>query len=156
ALTGKVRRVNASAIQQHLDKNNIVLISNLGYSPTGEVFNLSQEEVATETAIAMQAEKLIMFVPEKGIMDEQGKLLSTLKPRLAQSILDRLAAQKDHDNELIIDALAVAIKACRKHVHRTHLISYKINGALIEELFTRDGSGTLISKDIFEELRSAS
>lgn len=155
ALTGKVRKVNASAIQQHLNKNNIVLISNLGYSPTGEVFNLSQEEVATETAIAMQAEKLILFVPRKGVVDAEGNLHSTLKPRLAQTILEQLLARHDPEDEIMTAALAAAIKACRNNVHRSHLVNYEINGALIEELFTRDGSGTLVSKDIFEELRSA-
>lgn len=156
ALTGKVRKVNARAIQQHLDKNNIVLLSNLGYSPTGEVFNLSQEEVATETAIAMQAEKLILFIPEQGVSDASGLLHSTMKPAMAQNILDQLCLQNDPQKETTVAALAAAIKACRKNVHRSHLISYGINGALIEELFTRDGSGTLVSKDIFEELRPAS
>ncbi|MDT8428699.1 MAG: amino-acid N-acetyltransferase [Pseudomonadales bacterium] len=156
ALTGKVRKVNARAIQQHLDKNNIVLLSNLGYSPTGEVFNLSQEEVATETAIAMQAEKLILFIPDKGITDVSGLLQTTMRPAQAQKIMDQLSQQNTPLNEGTAAALAAAIKACRKDVHRSHLISYGSNGALIEELFTRDGSGTLVSKDIFEELRPAS
>jgi amino-acid N-acetyltransferase len=155
ALTGLVRKVNADAIQQHLDKNSIVLLSNLGYSPTGEVFNLAQEEVATETAIAMQAEKLILFVSQQGIKDADGELISTLSPGLAQTLLARLAADEMNITNGVIPALTSAIKACKHNVHRSHLISFAQNGALIDELFTREGSGTLVSKDTFEELRSA-
>jgi amino-acid N-acetyltransferase len=156
ALTGLVRKVNADAIQQHLDKNSIVLLSNLGYSPTGEVFNLAQEEVATETAIAMHAEKLILFVSQAGIRNADGELISTLSPGLAQTLLAQLAADEVNINSGIIPALTAATKACKHNVHRSHLISFVQNGALIEELFTREGSGTLVSKDTFEELRSAS
>jgi amino-acid N-acetyltransferase len=150
-----VRKVNAEAIQQHLDKNSIVLLSNLGYSPTGEVFNLAQEEVATETAIAMAAEKLIIFTPQKGITDREGELVSTMGPNLAQRILGELAQDEANASNGMVAALSSAIRACKGNVHRNHLISFAQNGALIEELFTREGSGSLVSKDTFEELRSA-
>ncbi|MGB4246104.1 MAG: amino-acid N-acetyltransferase [Pseudohongiellaceae bacterium] len=155
ALTGMVRKVNATAIQQHLDRNNIVLVSNLGYSPTGEVFNLSPEEVATETAIALQAEKLILFIPQSGIMDGKGQMVSTLSPASAQDVLAAVESNDDNKANGVAQALAAAIKACRHNVHRSHLISFAQNGALIEELFTRDGCGTLVSKDTFEHLRPA-
>lgn len=155
SLTGVVRKVNAAAIQQHLDKNNIVLLSNLGYSPTGEVFNLSAEEVATEVAIAMKAEKLILFVPQRGVMDEHNNLVSTLSPVAAASLHDALAADNDQAKNGVRESLAAAIKASSKTVHRCHLINYADNGALIEELFTRDGNGTLVSRDNFELLRQA-
>jgi amino-acid N-acetyltransferase len=154
-LTGVVRKVNATAIQQHLDRNNIVLISNLGYSPTGEVFNLSPEEVATETAIALQAEKLIMFIPEIGIVDADGDLISTLSPSSAQDILGTTKSEHTDESNSTALALSSALKACRQNVHRTHLISYEKNGALLEELFTPGGCGTLVSKDTFEHLRPA-
>ncbi len=155
ALTGVVRKINADAIQQHLDKNSIVLLSNLGYSPTGEIFNLAQEEVATETAIAMHAEKLILFISQQGIKNADGELISTLSLGLAQTLLAQLAADEMNISNGIIPALAAATKACRNNVHRSHLINFAQNGGLIEELFTREGSGTLVSKDTFEELRSA-
>lgn len=154
-LTGVVRKVNATAIQQHLDRNNIVLISNLGYSPTGEVFNLSPEEVATETAIALQAEKLIMLIPGVGIVDADGDLISTLSLNEAQDLLGAKLSHQQDESDTTALALSSALKACRQNVHRTHLINFEKNGALIEELFTRDGCGTLISKDTFEHLRAA-
>jgi len=155
ALTGKVRKVNATAIQQHLDTNSIVLLSNLGYSPTGEVFNLSAEEVATDVAIAMRADKLILFLPQRGVMDEHGNLASALSPVAAESLFDALADDSPQAQNGVRESLAAAIKASSKSVHRCHLINFADNGALIEELFTRDGNGTLVSRDHFELLRAA-
>lgn len=155
SLTGVVRKVNAAAIQQHLDKNSIVLLSNLGYSPTGEVFNLSAEEVATEVAIAMKAEKLILFVPQRGVTDEHDNLVSTLSPVAADSLLGAITDTNAQASNGVRESLAAAIKASSKSVHRCHLISFADNGALIEELFTRDGNGTLVSRDNFELLRQA-
>ncbi|MDO9475729.1 MAG: amino-acid N-acetyltransferase [Pseudohongiella sp.] len=155
ALTGVVRKVNAEAILQHLDKNSIVLVSNLGYSPTGEVFNLSAEDVATEVAMAMQAEKLILFVPQRGVMGKDGQLISTLSPVQADLLLKELAQDESVARNITLESLSAAVKASNKNVHRCHLISFADNGALIQELFTREGNGTLVSKDNFEWLRQA-
>ncbi len=156
ALTGVVRKVNVAAIRQHLEAHNIVLLNNLGYSPTGEVFNLSAEEVATEVAVALNAEKLILFIPQRGIVDDSGAMVSTLSPASAQHVLDTVSAKQENNANGIAQALSAALKACSKSVPRSHLISFAHNGALIEELFTRDGSGTLVSKENFEVLRRAS
>lgn len=155
ALTGVVRKVNAAAIEQHLLAHNIVLLSNLGYSPTGEVFNLSAEEVATEVAIALHAEKLIMFIPQRGILDGDGEMVSTLSPTSAQDVLNAVTSKQENTANGVAQALTAALKACSKNVPRSHLISFEHNGALLEELFTRDGSGTLVSKENFEVLRHA-
>ena len=156
ALTGVVRKINAKAIMQHLNHNNIVLVSNLGCSTTGEVFNLSPEEVATETAIALNAEKLILFIPQSGIMDSEGSMVSALSPASAQEVLASVELRQENKANGVAQALAAAVKACRHHVHRSHLISFERNGALVEELFTREGSGTLVSKGNFENQRRAS
>ncbi|WP_156412769.1 amino-acid N-acetyltransferase [Pseudohongiella spirulinae] len=155
SLTGVVRKVNAAAIQQQLDNNSMVLVSNLGYSPTGEVFNLSAEEVATEVAIAMKADKLVLFGPQRGVMDAAGNLLSTLSPTAAEQVLGNISDDDEQARNGVRETLAAAIKASSKTVHRCHLINFADNGALIEELFTRNGNGTLISRDHFELLRQA-
>lgn len=155
ALTGVVRKVNAAAIRQHLDAHNIVLLNSFGYSTTGEVFNLSAEDVATEVAIALHAEKLILLIPQSGILDADGEMVSTLSPASAQHVLDAVTAKHENTLNGVAQALSAALKACSKNVPRSHLISFAHNGALIEELFTRDGSGTLVSKETFEVLRQA-
>ncbi|MEX0963209.1 MAG: amino-acid N-acetyltransferase [Pseudohongiellaceae bacterium] len=152
--TGKVRKIRAEAIQQQLAQNNIVLLSNLGYSLTGEVFNLSAEEVATEAAIKLGAEKLILMVPQAGVLDDDGNLVASLSEEDAKFYADKLS-KLDEESQCISRALDACLRAYSNKVHRSHLISFKENGALIRELFTRQGNGSLISNDSFENLRAA-
>lgn len=152
--TGKVRKIQAAAIQQQLAQNNIVMLSNLGYSLTGEVFNLTAEEIATETAIELNAEKLILMVPKEGVLDNDKKLVTSLSEKDAKFYVEKLS-QQDEDAQCISRALEACLRAYTNKVHRSHLISFKENGALIRELFTRQGSGSLISSDSFDNLRAA-
>lgn len=153
--TGKVRKIHTRAIEQQLSQNNIVLLSNLGFSRTGEVFNLTAEEVATEAAIALNAEKLILFIPGAGVEDSEGNLLASLSPADAQTQASALAQRDDADSICTGHALEAAVKACAHNVHRSHLISFEQNGALLQELFTREGNGSLVSTDNFAELADA-
>lgn len=153
--TGKVRKVNSSVISQQLNADNLVLISNLGYSLTGEVFNLSAEEVATQVAIALQADKLIMFTPHQGVRNAQGGLVKSLGESETEAYIEALHDDPDENISATRYALEAALCAYRNKVHRSHLISYRENGALLQELFTREGSGTLLSSDNFEKLRAA-
>ncbi len=149
--TGKVRRIDAQAIHQQLDQNNVVLISPIGYSPSGEVFNLSAEEVATEVAIALQAEKLILLTEQNCLSPQDQKPIQQLTTDQADSLL-RQAPQMP---EPIARSLRAAMQSCQQGVQRAHLINRHVDGALLLELFTRDGIGTLISSTAFETIRPA-
>lgn len=148
--TGKVRRVDAGGIEKLLELGHIVLLPPMGYSPTGDLFNLSYEDVGSQVAAALQAEKLLVFIDDQGLLDEDGSLIRELSARQAS---ERLAAGMvtGHDAEL----LRAACDACVKGVRRAHIISYVEDGALLEEMFTRDGSGTLVSGDNYEQIRQA-
>lgn len=148
--TGKVRRVDARGIEQLLDWGHIVLLPPMGYSPTGDAFNLSYEDVGSQVAAALEAEKLIVFIDDEGLLEEDGALIRELS---AQQASERLNTQSvtGHDAAL----LKAACDACVKGVRRAHIISYAEDGALLEELFTRDGSGTLVSGDNYEQIRQA-
>ena len=148
--TGEVRRIDRKAISQHLDNSSIVLLSSIGYSPTGEAFNLACEDVAISAASTLEADKLILFGPETGIFDTDGQLLRELKPSRAQPILAALG------NSLPGSLLAAACKACGQGLRRSHIISYAEDGAMLTELFTRDGGGTLVTQEAFETIRNAS
>lgn len=154
--TGLVRKVQRDAIERQLTQGNIVLLSNLGYSPTGEVFNLSAEQVAMETAIALQADKLILFIPGQGVLDADGTLINSLSPADARAYLQQHEETQDAQQKVTNGALLAAVKASEGKVNRVHLISHQRNGALLQELFTREGNGTLVSNDSFEQLRQAS
>lgn len=150
-LTGEVRSVDTDAIQRHLDNHNIVLLGPTGYSTTGEVFNLLAEEVATKTAIALKADKLIFLGEKQGLMNEQKQLLRELSSRQLEPYIQQNQQQYP---EFALH-LKQAQQASLSGVHRVHLISYAYDGALIEELFTRDGIGTLITDAHYEEVRIA-
>jgi amino-acid N-acetyltransferase len=148
--TGEVRRIDTDAIQARLGQGDIVLLSPLGYSPTGEVFNLHAEEVATAAAAALQADKLLCLVEGPGLLELGGALLRELTLDQAEEHLSDPALSVG-----IARYLKSAISACRRGVGRAHLISRHLDGALLIELFTRDGTGTLITSGTYEGTRPA-
>ena len=154
--TGNVRNIDADAISQQLENNNVVLISPIGYSPSGEVFNLRAEDVATETAIALNADKLIFVMENNGVTDKNGELLQQLDLPHAANWSSIHRSEKDEQNNSETQShLHNAADACRGGVHRVHLISRLIDGALLLELYTRDGIGTLVTAGNYEGLRTA-
>lgn len=150
-LTGEVRRVDAEGIKQRLDANAIVLVSPLGYSPTGEVFNLTALEVATAVSSALQADKLICLTETPGIKDSRKSLLRQISINECNNILQNRPKLPADDRAHLVAAL----NACQSRVRRIHLVDRHVDGALLLELFTRDGIGTLISADIYEGTRQA-
>ncbi|RMH83411.1 amino-acid N-acetyltransferase [Pseudomonas sp. AOB-7] len=147
--TGEVRRIDRKGINRQLDERSIVLLSPLGYSPTGEIFNLACEDVATRAAIDLGADKLLLFGAEDGLLDEHGQLVRELRPQQVPAHLARLGS--NYQGEL----LDAAAEACRGGVKRSHIVSYATDGALLSELFTRTGNGTLVAQEQFESLREA-
>ncbi len=145
--TGIVRRVDVDGINRQLDDGSMVLLSSLGYSPTGEVFNLSYEDVATQTAKALRADKLIVLSQHAGLF-EQGELIRVCGLRKAKALL---ANGDDANDPRALQAIVNSVD----HVHRCHLIGYADDGAVLQELFTRDGAGTLVTQDEYELLRRA-
>jgi amino-acid N-acetyltransferase len=149
--TGEVRRVDAEAMRQRLDDGDIVLVSPVGYSPTGEIFNLALEEVATQVAVRLSAHKLIFLMETDGVRNGRRQLLSELSTRDAEAILA-------HRAKLPADVrhyLPCAIRACDNGVKRAHLLSRHNDGALLLELFTREGVGTMIAATPLAHLRNA-
>ncbi|TNF02247.1 MAG: amino-acid N-acetyltransferase [Gammaproteobacteria bacterium] len=148
--TGEVRRIDQKAIQKQLDDGALVLLSPVGYSPTGEAFNLNYEDIATQAAVSLGAEKLVMFSAENGISDYQGNLVKMLS---LSEVPQTLTSQAE--NIFLQRSLLACYQACENGVMRSHIISYADNGALLTELFTREGSGTLILKNGKEIIRQA-
>ncbi len=146
--TGTVRKVDDQAIDQLLNSGYVVLLSCLGLSPTGEVFNIEAEEVATQTAISLNAEKLVFYGSKDGVINDKGELISRISPAEAQIQIHHLAGEQKR-------LLSSATKACAEGVDRVQIISFQVDGSLLMELFTRDGAGTLISRDSYEEVRRA-
>jgi len=149
--TGSVRKVDAAAIRDRLASNEVVLLSPLGYSPTGEVFNVTLEDVATQTAIALDADKLIFLTDTDGVTDKKGALISELTIAEANRILS--AKRKLPDDVALF--LPCAVRACEAGVARTHLVSRHVDGAVLQELFSDEGIGTMVVESTLYTLHNA-
>jgi amino-acid N-acetyltransferase len=149
--TGRPRRIDADGIRQRLDDGAIVVLTPIGYSATGEAFNISSHEVAAATAIALRADKLIGLLEGQGVLESEARAPSQLTPQEAEQLL-RSGRDLGHD---VQRHLAAAIAACRGGVPRAHLVSRQTDGSLLRELFTRDGEGTMVTSETFEGVRSA-
>jgi amino-acid N-acetyltransferase len=147
--TGKVRRVDADGIRDHLNDGSIVLLPPMGYSPTGEVFNLSHQDVAIRTAIELKADKLIQFTENGRLIHPSGKSLRTLDRKQLQELINH---PQCNDETTMLKNIALSVD---KGVERCHCISYQEDGAVLQELFTRDGVGTMITQDHYEKMRQA-
>ena len=148
--TGEVRRVDAEALRSLLDSGSIALVPALGYSPTGEVFNLSAADVAGAVAAALRADKLI-FLTENKAADARGRVISSMVPREVDQLLAR-RKRLPEDQARVLHNAAVA---CRAGVNRVHILDRHRDGILLSELFTRDGAGTLITAEPYELTRTA-
>jgi len=148
--TGEVRRVDGEAIRHHLQRDEIVLLSSIGYSPTGEIFNLTAEDVATAVAIDLKADKLLLLTNEPGVILEE-ELVPHLTLRQAQEMLSTGEPSSPSQQHYLTNAA----KACSGGVRRTHIVDGNQDGALLLELFTRNGIGTLVTADRYDALRRA-
>lgn len=149
--TGEVRRIEVAPIRRQVDAGNVVLLSPLGSSPTGELFNLNAEEVASAAAIALGADKLILMGDGIRISDANDRLLRELTPQEA----GRLLAEGRLGEGPPERQLTAACHAASNGVSRAHLLDASEDGALLKELFTRDGCGTMVTRETYETLRGA-
>ena len=149
--TGAVRKVDAAALAAHLDVADIVLVPHLGYSATGEVFNLAWEDVAESVAVALRADKLLMYT-DRLPADRKGELISELTADEAAALAGKKAAGLTPAAARALEHVARAVEG---GVRRAHLVTRRAPGSLLLELFTHAGVGTMITADAVEKLRPA-
>jgi len=158
--TGEVRKVDSAAIRVRLEQGELALLSPLGYSPTGEIFNLTLENVAAEAAIALKADKLIFLMDPEGV-EKRGRngaealLLRELTVAEGKALLGEAASEAVSLSEDVELYLPFALHACERGVSRVHLISRHVDGGPLLELFTHSGIGTMISEGPLQTLRDA-
>jgi len=152
AHTGVVRKIDADSIRHSLSSRKLVLLSPLGFSPTGEAFNLSMEDVASSAAIALRADKLIFITETDGIFGADGELLRELSLDEAHHLYESHDEAQHNDSDFY---LKHAIRACRGGVPRSHIVPYSLDGSILLELFLHDGVGSMISYENLESLREA-
>jgi amino-acid N-acetyltransferase len=156
--SGVVRKVDAAAIRRAIDIGAMLLLSPFGFSPTGEAFNLTMEDVATSTAIALQADKLLFVTEIAGIHEDPADPQSPIDTELALADAEKLLASLPPPLLPTDTAfyLRHCVRACRGGVERSHILPFAIDGALLMEVFTHDGIGTMVVDEKLESLRQAS
>jgi amino-acid N-acetyltransferase len=156
--SGLVRRVDAVALRRAVDSGAVVLLSPFGFSPTGEAFNLTMEEVATSTAIALQADKLLFLTELAGVPERRDDPDSAIDTELALADAEKLLLELGPPKAPTDVAfyLRHCVKACREGVERTHILPFAVDGALLQEVYTHDGIGTMVVDEKLESLREAS
>lgn len=150
-LTGEVRKIRTQAIEQRLQSGDIVIISPLGYSGTGEVFNLTTESVARAVAVAIGADKLLLFNNEAKRFGKNNQEGLAVTPADAMDIIER-----EDCGQPLQTALREAVNACQAGVKRAHIVPKTTDGALLEELFTRDGIGLMVTNEAYDRIEQAS
>jgi amino-acid N-acetyltransferase len=158
--SGLVRKVDVQGITRTLDMGAMVLLSPFGFSPTGEAFNLTMEEVATSVAIELQADKLIFLTEIPGIRvlahepaSEDNPIDTELPLAAAKQLLASLPpASLPTDSAFYLQHCA---KACEEGVERSHILPFSVDGALLLEIYVHDGIGTMVIDEKLEELREA-
>lgn len=153
--TGEVRRVDGEALRRQLEHGSVVLLSPVGFSPTGECFNLSAEDVATAVAIELHAAKLLLLGEREGVHDQHGTMMRHLTMDEARSLLAQRRRSGESPDGEGVRHLGAAVHACRNGVRRVHLVDRHVDGGVLLELFTRDGVGTMVSADNYERTRPA-
>ena len=149
-LTGLARKIAYEAINPILNAGGLVLLSPLGFSPTGEVFNLAMEDVAVAAATALRADKLIFITEIPLITDAAGTEIREVSTHQASAVLE--SGSLNADAAYYFEA---ATRAANLGVPRAHLVPYTIDGSVLLEVFTHDGVGTMISSENLESLREA-
>jgi amino-acid N-acetyltransferase len=155
--SGVVRKVDSAAIRSAIESGAVVLLSPFGFSPTGEAFNLTMEEVATSTAVALQADKLLFLTEVPGIHEVPSDPETAIDTELALADAERLVAglpapQNPFDTAFYLQH---CVKACQGGVERSHILPFSVDGALLMEVFTHDGIGTMVVDEKLESLREA-
>ena len=147
---GAVRKLDIDAMRNIIGQGAIALLSPLGFSPTGEAFNLAMEDLATSAAVALRAEKLIFLTQGRTITEQDG----SVDTELARKDADEILAQNtlDEDTSSFLRHASLAIK---RGVARAHLVPYTLDGSILLEIFTHDGVGTMVVEDTLEDLRPA-
>ena len=153
--SGVVRRVDAAALRRAIDIGAVVLLSPFGFSPTGEAFNLTMEDVAT--AIALQADKLLFMTEVAGVAENRDDPDSVIDTELAladaKRLLATLAAPVLPTDPAFY--LQHCVKACEAGVERSHILPFAVDGAILLEVFTHDGIGTMVVDEKLESLHEA-
>jgi amino-acid N-acetyltransferase len=159
--TGMVDKVNVDLIARSLEDDFVPILPCIGWSAIGEPYNISSVELATELAIGLKARKLFFLtegelfasttlkLPSEGVASRDGVVSRMTVPAAERTLADNPDALGRTEREM----LAHSVTACRSGVERVHFLDGDLEGAVLKEVFSTLGSGTMVHADPFENIR---
>ena len=151
--TGRVDRVDTASLQLFLDQGIIPVLPPLGFDGDGKTYRINSDTVAVEVAEALRATKII-FLCESGSLRVDGQLVRQLSVEEADAMVKkhRLPTEQRRPLEQKLEAAA---RACRQGIQRVHLLDGHVNEALLAELFSSEGIGTMVHSNEYQHIRRA-
>lgn len=149
--TGRIERVDAGVLSAMLKADIIPILQPLGYDGRGATLRLNSDAVAVEVAIALGAAKVI-FVSEAGLASDNGRRIAQLSVADARDIYRRKDSRFDIN---LLSKLRQGALACQEGVPRVHIVDGTQDEALLAELFSNEGVGTMIHADDYQQIRKA-
>jgi amino-acid N-acetyltransferase len=147
--TGKVERIDIKSLQLFLNEQIVPVIPPLGFDGEGRTFRVNSDLVALEVAEALRATKLIFLSPYDGLVIDGQRIGHLVAPELE----DVLRKRRDELPRSLLSKLDHAVRACRYGVPRVHLLNGNVNEALLAEVFSNGGVGTMVYSNEYEQIR---
>jgi amino-acid N-acetyltransferase len=150
--TGRIERVDVESLQTLLKADILPIVMPLGYDGRGVTLRLNSDAVAMELAVALNAAKII-FVSESGLTTQDGGRIAQLSVAGAREIFKKRDPRHDVN---MLSKLRYGAMACQEGVPRVHIVDGTQDEALLAELFSNEGVGTMIHADDYQQIRKAS
>jgi amino-acid N-acetyltransferase len=147
--SGKVERVDVKILQLFLNEEIVPVIPPLGFDGEGKTFRVNSDLVALEVAEALHATKLVYLSAFDGLVLDGQRIGHLVAPELE----DVLKKQKETLPKGLLSKLEHAAQACRYGVPRVHLLNGNVNEALLAEIFSNGGVGTMVYSNEYEQIR---
>ncbi len=159
---GVVDKIRVDLLRGVVDQGSIPILPCIGWSPSGKPYNLSSRELATSLSTALQASKLFFVAEFDGLfptsytVDE--RIETAPNGRVSRMDVDQtqhfLTLNGQHSDDLAIELLKLALDAARGGVERVHLVDGRSDGAILREIFSNLGVGTMIHANQYQSIRA--
>ncbi len=146
--TGRVERVDTQALHLFLNDGITPIIPPIGFDGEGKTFRVNSDAIAVEVAAAMRAIKIIYLLSQEGLL-----LAGEIVRQLSIAETDEILKKKKVHERNLVSKLENAARACREGVPRVHLLNGNINEALLSEVFSAEGVGTMIYSNEYQQVR---
>jgi acetylglutamate kinase len=141
---GDVSHINASVLERQINEELVPVVATVGVDETGQAYNVNADAVAGAIAAALKAEKLVYLTNVAGLyrdFDDPTSLISQISLDDLEAMMSSGRLQSG-----MVPKVASCVSALRQGVGRAHLLDGRIPHALLLEVFTREGIGTMVFK----------